>query len=308
VEQETKSQGDRPRQLLAGLTFSLAGPGRVGSSLAHWLVAGGARLAAAAGRRRSPAAAELTRRLGGEACAVGELDSGGHDLLLLAVPDPVLPEVAEQLGRREVAAVALHTSGSRGAEVLAPLTAAGAATGSLHPLKAFPRTLADPRHAQGLFFAVDGAPAALELARRLSRCWGARAVAVAAAARPLYHLAATLAAGGVVTLVATAAELARRLGLPAEVSRAYLELARGALDAAADAAAPADAITGPVARGDLATTRAQLELLARQDRETAALVAHLGQASLRRLAERQPLAEGQAELLAELARRAHDFS
>ena len=50
-----------------------------------------------------------------------------------------------------------------------------------------------------MFFAVDGDPEARALAGRLAAAWGGTAAEVPAEARPLYHFAATLAAGGVVT-------------------------------------------------------------------------------------------------------------
>ena len=233
---------------LAGLRFSLAGPGKVGSSLASWAEAAGAELVTVAGR-------------GG----LGELSTAGQDLLLLALPEAELQGAAAELARRPQAAVALHTSGSLDAAVLAPLRAAGAAVGSLHPLKAFPEALADPAEARGVFFAVDGDPPAREMAARLAAAWGGVPGEVPPAARPLYHFAATLAAGGVVTLLAAAAELGSGLGLPVAVTRGYLELARGAVAAAGrslDAGRPlAAAITGPVARGDVATLRRQLAAL-----------------------------------------------
>ncbi|HEV7783920.1 MAG TPA: DUF2520 domain-containing protein [Thermoanaerobaculia bacterium] len=233
---------------LAGLRFCLAGPGKVGSSLAGWAVAAGAELVAVAGRG-----------------ALAELASGGLDLLLLALPDAALAAAAAELARRPQAAVALHTSGSLDASVLAPLRAAGSAVGSLHPLKAFPEPLPDPAEARGVFFAVDGDPTARELAARLATAWEGVAGEVPPAARPLYHFAATLAAGGVVTLLSVAGELGERLGLPSAVTRGYLELARGAVAAAGqglDAGRPlAAAITGPVARGDAAALRRQLAAL-----------------------------------------------
>jgi predicted short-subunit dehydrogenase-like oxidoreductase (DUF2520 family) len=233
---------------LAGLRFSLAGPGKVGSSLARWAVAAGAERVAAAGRG-----------------SLDRLETAGQDLLLLALPDAALPPAAAVLARRPQAAVALHTSGSLDASVLAPLRAAGSAVGSLHPLKAFPEPLPDPAEAHGVFFAVDGDPAARELAARLAAAWGGVPGDVPPAARPLYHFAATLAAGGVVTLLAAAGEIAGRLGLPEAVTRGYLELARGAVAAAGrtlDADRPlAAAITGPVARGDAATMARQLAAL-----------------------------------------------
>jgi len=221
---------------LAELTFSLVGPGRVGRSLTAWAEAQGARCLAIAGRE-----------------GVAGLSTAGQDLLLLAVPDGALAQVALELAARPQAAVALHTSGSQDAEVLAPLRGVGmtggTAVGSLHPLKAFPQPLPDPDQAHGVFFALDGDPPARVLAHRLAAAWGAEAGEVPAAARTLYHFAATLAAGGVVTLLAAGEEIAARLGLPAAVVRGYLELSRGAVAAATDAHAAcrsvATALTGP---------------------------------------------------------------
>lgn len=246
---------------LAGLRFSLAGPGKVGTSLAHWAVAAGAELAGVAGSRPRP-----TAWPGGPPCGdLRNLATAGQDLLLVAVADGALSGAAAELARRPQARVVLHTSGSLDAGVLADLQAAGSAVGSLHPLKAFPRPLPDAAEARGVFFAVDGDPAAQELARRLAAAWGGTAAEVPAADRPLYHFAATLAAGGVVTLLAAAAEIARRLGLPEAVARGYLELARGAIAAARDTLAAgrplASAITGPAARGDRATLERHLEAL-----------------------------------------------
>ncbi|HEV8577524.1 MAG TPA: DUF2520 domain-containing protein [Thermoanaerobaculia bacterium] len=246
---------------LAGLRFSLAGAGKVGSSLAHWAAAAGAELASVAGRLPGGTAWPG----GPPLLPLADLETAGQGLLLVAVSDAALPRVAADLARRPQANVVLHTSGSLDAGVLIPLRAAGSAVGSLHPLKAFPRPLTDAAEARGVFFAVDGDPAAQELARRLAEAWGGTAAEVAAPDRPLYHFAATLAAGGVVTLLAAAAEIAGRLGLPEAVARGYLELARGAIAAARetlDAGRPlASAITGPAARGDRATLERHLAAL-----------------------------------------------
>lgn len=232
---------------LAGLRFSVAGPGRVGTSLARWATAAGAELVATAGRAALP-----------------ELETAGQDLLLIAVNDGAVAEVAEVLARRPQARVVLHTSGSLDASVLAPLRKTSA-IGSLHPLKAFPRPLPDPAEAQGVFFATDGDPEAMALAGRIAAAWGGVCAEVPPESRPLYHFAATLAAGGVTTLLAAAAEIAGRLGLPEAVARGYVELARGAVAAAGKALEEgrplASAITGPAARGDRETLARHLEAL-----------------------------------------------
>jgi len=269
---------------LADLTFSLVGPGRVGQSLAAWAQAQGARCLAAVGREGAPS-----------------LATAGQDLLLIAVPDGVLAQVAADLAARPQAAVALHTSGSLDAEVLAPLRGAGAAVVSLHPLKAFPQPLPDLAQAHGVFFAVDGDPAARALAHRLAAAWGAEAGEVPAAARTLYHFAATLAAGGVVTLLALAEEIAVRLRLPAAVVRGYLELSRGAVAAAIEADAAgrpvAAALTGPAARGDRATVERQLAALANLAPKKVRLVTELARETLRQKKKTGELTAEQRELL-----------
>jgi predicted short-subunit dehydrogenase-like oxidoreductase (DUF2520 family) len=301
---------------LAGMRFSLVGPGRVGASLAAWAVAAGAELIATA--RRGQLAA---------------LASGGQDLLLIAVPDSALAEAAAGLAARPQAAVALHTSGSQDAAVLAPLRAAGSAAGSLHPLKAFARTLPQPGEARGVFFALDGETAARHLARRLVAAWGGVAGEVPAPARTAYHLAATLAAGGVATLLGTAADLAARAELPAEVVGGYLELARGTVaealagfsgraastsvaglvagsagndgnggkDGNGGGASLAAAITGPVARGDTATFSRLVTALSALAPERLPLILELARETLRLIAADRPLGAGQHELLTWIA-------
>jgi predicted short-subunit dehydrogenase-like oxidoreductase (DUF2520 family) len=276
---------------LCGLRFSLVGPGRVGSSLAAWAVAAGAELAATTGR-----------------AALAQLGSEGQDLLLIAVPDGVLAEVAERLAARPQAAVALHTSGSQPAAVLAPLRRAGSAPGALHPLKAFPRAQPDLAQAHRVFFALDGEDAALRLARRLVQAWDGVSGEVTPAARPLYHFAATLAAGGVASLLAAAAELAARAGLPPEVADGYLELARGTVAAAIAAASPTPktgaaavaAITGPVARGDLTTFDLHLEALRATSPERLPLALELARETLRQVAAGPGTGAGHRALLARI--------
>lgn len=253
---------------MSDLTFSLAGPGRVGSSLAAWLEARGARRISTVGRE-----------------GLVELSTAGQDLLLVAVPDPALVRVVAELARRPQATVVLHTSGSLDAGALAPLRVTGSAVGTLHPLKAFPAPLPDPEQARGVFFAVDGDPAACDLAFRLTGSWDAVAAEVPREARALYHFAATLAAGGVVTLLAASEELAERLGLPQAVTGGYLELCRGAVAAAIEAHAAGrplgSALTGPVARGDQATVERHLEALRTIAPEKVALTLALAEETVR---------------------------
>lgn len=259
----------------------MVGAGRVGSSLAAWTVARGAEALTVGGRPDSESARELAGRLDGVSVPLRRLKTAGQDVLLVAVSDPALPEVARILSGRPQAAVVLHTSGRYDGSVLEPLTARGSVVGSLHPLKAFPRPLMDPDSAAGTVFGIDGPEEARSMARRLTGAWNCKAVEVPAEHRLLYHFAATLAAGGVVTLLAAASDLAERCGLGREVVEGFLELARGALEQAAAADDPAAAVTGPVVRRDRETVTAELDALEATAPEMLPWVVHLAQESLR---------------------------
>ena len=301
------------RSPLRGVTFSLVGPGKVGASLAAWAVARGAEAIAVGVREgevsrhgdpvvddtargeplrgdtvtgasaREDSARELAGRLDCVTVPTARLKTEGQDLLLIAVPDPALETVARTLGRRRQAAVALHTSGSRDASALAPLSHGGTAIGSLHPLKAFPHPLLDPSAAARVLFGIDGDERARRMAHRLIAAWDGRAAEIPPRSRLLYHFAATLAAGGVVTLLAAAAEIAERSGLPREVLAGYFELARGALAQGETQEDPATALTGPVARGDGKTVLAEVDAVADTAPEMLPTLLALARESLRQL-------------------------
>ena len=171
------------------------------------------------------------------------------EALLVAVPDRFVEEVAAEIAP-VAGAVVLHCSGSLPLSVLSQGAGGGhAKTASLHPLV----TLPDPvlgalRLRNGAFFAVSGDQLATELALLLK----GRPIVVGEADRARYHAAATVAANHLVGLLGQVERIARSAGLPLE---AFLPLARGALDDIS-ILGPKRALTGPAARGDLATLEA----------------------------------------------------
>ncbi len=262
------------------LRFSLVGPGKVGISLARWLLACGAEVVSVAARRIQ-AATEAVEALGGQPTTLEALDSSGQDLLLLAVSDSALEGVATVLSEREQARIVLHSSGIQPVETLAPLRSGGSSVGGLHPLRAFPQASSQLEEAANIIFGIGGDPEALTLAQRLTDSWRAESVVIPDESRTLYHLAASLAAGGVVTLLATAEELATSAKLSRTVFRAYLQLAHQALTEAEAELDPAAAITGPVARGDVETLGRHLRAVASESPATLEMLVAVSRATLR---------------------------
>ena len=259
---------------LSGLSFSLVGPGKVGRSMASWLSACGAQLINLGSRDLSQTL------LGVESQAIDQIDTAEQDLLLLTVPAPSITPLARILSRRKQAAVVLHTSGAHGQELLAPLAGADTEVGSIHPLRAFAQSTSSLQDAATTFFAFDGGPRAETLVRSMVAAWSASAARIESAQRPLYYLAATLAAGGAATLTRTAIEIGRASGLPQAVVSGYLDLAGSAL--AAIPTAGAQSITGPVARGEKDYTQT-LDLLHDAQPHLSPLVTLLALETIRQL-------------------------
>jgi predicted short-subunit dehydrogenase-like oxidoreductase (DUF2520 family) len=267
--------------VLSGSGLVLVGPGRAGSAMARsWIAAGGS-LAAVVGRTRE-SAEEARRRLAArEAFAIAEVNGVRGDVLVVAVTDDRIAEVASLLARRVGAPFAYHLSGALPAAELAPLRSAGAAVGSLHPLRAFTGEATESW--RDVLVAVEGDASAVEMGEAIVRGLGARSHVVEGPGKPLYHAGAALAAGGTAALLSLAVRLWERAGLPEEHARAALaELAAGAARAVGKRPF-AEAFTGPVARRDLTTIRAHAEAL--EGTEAAPIYAALAEEVLRRTPE-----------------------
>jgi predicted short-subunit dehydrogenase-like oxidoreductase (DUF2520 family) len=232
---------------VAGLpSLALVGPGRAGRALARsWLSAEGP-IASVVGR------SDVERGSGGAIPG---------DVLVLAVPDDRVAQAAERIAARTSAAVAFHLSGALPGDAIAALRTPSRPVGSLHPLRAF--TGVEGESLAGAFVAVEGDPAACDAAMYFVHALGARGRRIAREAKTLYHAGATLAAGGVLALLSCSARAWELAGIPEEEARVSLaELAASAI-AGAKSASFEEALTGPIARRDLATIRAHVSALAK---------------------------------------------
>ncbi|MFM2106061.1 MAG: hypothetical protein RL338_1093 [Chloroflexota bacterium] len=247
--------GDRPR-------IGIVGAGAVGTALGVAFARAGWPVAAVASRdehRRE----RFVRLVGGAPRAVARpedlLDEA--ELVLLAVPDDAIAPVAARL-RLYAGQAIVHTSGLLGREVLEPALAAGSAAGSFHPLVAFAETERAVAALHGATVAIEGDDRLLPLLAALAEGIGATPVRLAPGAKPAYHAAAVLAAGGFVALLDAIAELGRVAGLDEAASLAvYGPLIEGTL-ANARALGIRAALTGPATRGDAGTLAAHLAVLA----------------------------------------------
>jgi predicted short-subunit dehydrogenase-like oxidoreductase (DUF2520 family) len=248
---------------------AIVGAGRLARSLAPRLAAAGYPIVAVAAPTLSHARA-LARRTGASAGTDPVRAAYRASLVLLAVPDRRIAEVSRMLARgaRDLAGTTvLHHAGSLGVEPLRPLAKQGASTGVLHPFQ----VLSDPRLAgsllPGSFARIEGDRRARSVASRLARDlhlvpfriprpFGGRE-------RAAYHAAASLVSNDLVALLHLAAEVLEAQGIGRKQALgALVALAIGTL-AHAERGGLESALTGPIARGDVATVAAQLASLRR---------------------------------------------
>jgi predicted short-subunit dehydrogenase-like oxidoreductase (DUF2520 family) len=210
---------------------------------------------------RDPAAArEAVRRLGGGTPRGIREPLADCEILVVAVPDDAIAGAAEALAGRLTCRAAFHLSGALSASALEPLRPSAESLGSLHPLRVF--TGAPEENWSGAFVAIEGDGAAVALAEKLVDAVGGRAHPIAPASKPLYHAAATLAAGGTVALISLAARAWHEAGIPEAEARPALAALAERAAAAAVSRDFAEAFTGPVARRDRGTLSAHRYALA----------------------------------------------
>lgn len=162
------------------------------------------------------------------------------DVVVIATPDDAVAGVAASLVGVTDAAV-MHLSGSLSLDVLT----GHQRRASLHPLVSLPSSEVGAARLRGAWFAVAGDP----VARTVAAALDGKVLEVADDQRVAYHAAACIASNHLVALMGQVERIAAAAGMPLAP---YLELTRSTLDNVAELGVAA-ALTGPAARGDVAT-------------------------------------------------------
>ena len=229
------------------------------------------------------------------------------ELLILAVPDAELAGLVRGLAATAAVrpgTLVAHTSGANGIGILAPLTALGATPLAIHPAMTFTGHDEDTARLANSCFGVTAADEiGYAIAQSLVIEIGGEPVRVDEANRTLYHAALAHGSNHLVTLVLDAVE-ALRVALsghellgqqlvddqPGGIAERMLEpLLTAALDNALRRGQ--SALTGPVARGDVAAVAAHLAVLDDVDPRIAAAYRALSLRSAQRAGSRRELVE-----------------
>jgi predicted short-subunit dehydrogenase-like oxidoreductase (DUF2520 family) len=181
------------------------------------------------------------------------------------VPDDVILPLARELVDSlcsSAGRAAVHLSGAQDRHALQPLAKlASLRTGVFHPLQTFRRGPPAVQNVAGTYFGIDAEEPLGAQLKQLALDLQGHPFELAGIDRALYHAAAVFAANYPVTLLAEAIALATDAGLDEATARPGMTtLLAGAVNNLRELA-PADAVTGPAARGDGGTIAKHLAAL-----------------------------------------------
>lgn len=256
---------------MRGLT--VIGGGHVGRVLGRLFAATGAFAMQDVLARSAGSAARAAAFIGSGVAAASYSALRPADVYMLSVTDDQIVPACEALAAAVPlrGAVVFHCSGALASDRLQPARVAGACVASVHPIRSFADVDAVAAGFAGTFCGIEGDQQALDVLLPALAAIGARAVQIDPAAKTVYHAAAVFASNYLVTVIDAALRAYQAAGIPEDVAR---ELARPlAIESMENAfrlgAAPA--LTGPVARGDMATVLRQQDAVMAWDAATGQL-------------------------------------
>jgi predicted short-subunit dehydrogenase-like oxidoreductase (DUF2520 family) len=260
----------------------VVGAGRVGAVIAAALRSAGHEIVAAAGESDA-SRGRIESLLPGTPVVKPSDAARAADLLLLTVPDDMLPNVVAMLsasGAIQEGQFVVHTSGAHGLAVLADAEAVGARPIALHPAMTFTGTEVDLPRLRDAIFGITAGEGERAVTEQLVADLGGRPMWVAEDKRTLYHAGLAHGANHLVTLVTQAMEMLAAAGgdNPADTLRPLLNAALDNALAHGDAA-----LTGPIVRGDVETVRAHLVEITANAPETVPSYLALARATLDRV-------------------------
>ena len=269
---------------LGPLRFGIIGAGRLGCVLGETLRAQGFDIVAATsaspeGRTRA------SHRLDAPVFDDPLQATVDVDVVLVCTPDRAIAEVASRIAERDEFTTPyrlriVHTSGALPLSVLQPASERGHDVLGMHPLQ----TITERSTPTDLVGAAAGVTARDEatttFGHALAHTLGMLPFTIDDAHKPLYHAAGAFAANFTVTVMSAVRDLARAANMDERhAMHAFSRLARAALERV-ETEGPADALTGPIVRGDAITVRNHLEALERDTPQLLPLYRALARATV----------------------------
>ena len=246
-------------------TLTIIGAGKVGKTLGRLWVSNQTFQIQDVLNRSLESAQHAVAFIGGGKAIGAYADLRPADIYLVAVSDDQIAACCEQLARSgnlSSETVVFHCSGALRSSELQAATRQGASVASIHPIRSFALPEQVAQEFTGTWCGVEGDARALAILGEAFSAIGARMVPIDADAKILYHSAAVFACNYLTTLLDVAQQTYMRAGIPHDVALELMApLVRETIDNVFRIG-PAAALTGPIARGDIATAERQRSAVA----------------------------------------------
>ena len=205
------------------------------------------------------------------------------DCYLIGTSDDSIAKCAEQLStsvKLTEETTVFHFSGILPADVLKPNSSAQYQVASIHPIKSFPDPSVAVQDFAGTFCGMEGSPKALEILIPRIEKIGGKPLKIDPAKKPIYHAAAVFCSNYLVTLINVARNCFLEAGIDESmVDQVYSPLLERTVDNLLRSS-PAEALTGPIARGDLEVVKTHLKDLDLWDKTVGLVYRELGKSTV----------------------------
>jgi predicted short-subunit dehydrogenase-like oxidoreductase (DUF2520 family) len=246
-------------------TLSIIGAGKVGKTLGQLWAANRTFEIQDVLNRSLDSAQRAVTFIGAGRATAAYTELRPADVYLIAAADDGITQCCADLARNgnlSATNIVFHCSGALPSSALQAAAQHGAAVASIHPIRSFAVPGQVAQDFSGTYCGVEGDARALDILNEAFSAIGARMVAIDAKAKILYHSAAVFACNYLSTLLDVAQQTYIKTGIPPDMALALMEqLVRETVDNIFRLG-PATALTGPIARGDIATVERQQQAVA----------------------------------------------
>lgn len=281
------------------LKLGFIGAGTVGTSLAVRLSRKGFHIAAVASRSRS-SALRMVQMVGhGQIYDNPQGVADNADFVFITTPDDAITTVVNQV-RWHKGQYVVHCSGADSLDVLEQARIVGARVGSFHPLQTFASIQKAIDNLPGSTFALEAEDGLLDILKEMAVALDGHWIKLGAGDKAAYHTAAVMTCNYLVTLVKLATDLWDSFGVPRDQAiQALLPLLKGTLNNIENLSVP-NALTGPIARGDVGTVQIHLDTLKETAPEILPVYCELGLQTIPVAAAKGKITEHQAKELEDI--------
>ena len=246
-------------------TLSIIGPGRVGTAIGVLAAQAGYSVAAVGGRHKERTA-QAAQRIGKNVCACTMSQAAkSANLVFVTVSDDAIEQVCNEIANQNAFnqnSIVIHCSGALSSDILS--TARNnrqCFVASMHPLQTFPTVDCAVEKLKGTYCFYEGDEEGFAVIENLAKRIGLQPVQINSSSKIFYHTAAVFACNYLVALMDAAMKLAQLAQIDSSIAWSAFEPLVVSTIKNISEVGSAQALTGPIARGDIETIAGHIEKL-----------------------------------------------